>query len=416
MLHFIQEIMNAGAVVMLPIVIFLLGIIFRMKPGRALKAGLMVGIGFAGLLVVINLLMTTVQPAIDHYKALDSSHFTTVDVGWAAMGAASWSVPFAAPAVLLIVAVNLVLILLKATKVLNVDIWNFIHFLIPGALAYALFHSFWLGLLITVGLSVITLFLAQWIGPKWQEYYGLEGTTCTTFSYISFCYPMGLAFNWLFDRIPKVRDIDFNMEKAGEKLGFFGDTAFIGLIVGAFLGIMTRQHWTTVLSMGMGIAAVLVLLPRMVSVMMEGLTVIGDGAHQFMKRRVKDERDLYIGMDVALSLGDPTAITVSVLLIPLAILYAFIIPNMAYFPVGLLTGIVYMVPMFSLANKGNFFRTLVSSAVFLFIVEVFANLFAPEATAMMNATGVKITGQVTDAFFGYNLANVIISGLHAIFA
>ncbi|MFZ2625294.1 MAG: PTS transporter subunit IIC [Propionibacterium sp.] len=415
MLHVIQQIMNLGAVVMLPIVMFILGLIFRMKIGKALKAGLMVGIGFSGLQLVINLLMTTVDPAIQHYKGIDSSRFTTVDVGWAAMGAASWSVPFAAAAVLLIVVINIVLILTKATKVLNVDIWNFIHFLIPGTLAYAITHNAIIGLVVTVGLSVITLFVAQKIGPRWQEFYGLKGTTCTTFSYITFALPLAIGFNWLIDRIPKVRDIDISMEKTGERLGFFGDTAFVGLIVGVFLGLITRQSWQTTLTMGMGIAAVLVLLPRMVSVMMEGLTIIGDGASDFMKRRVKDDRELFIGMDVALSLGDPTAITVSVILIPLAIAYAFIIPNMAYFPVGLLTGIVYMVPFFSLASKGNLFRTLISSAIFLFIVEVLANLFAPQATAMMNATGVKITGQVTDGFFGYNLANVVISALHMIF-
>ena len=120
-------------------------------------------------------------------------------------------------------------------------------------------------------------------------------------------------------------------------------------------------------------------------------------------------------MDVALSLGDATAITTTVILIPLAILYAFIIPGMTYFPVGVLTVIVYMVPMFSLASKGNLFRTLISSAIFLFIVVFFANIFAPEATLMMHATGVKVDGMVTDGFFGFNLADVIISAMHHFF-
>lgn len=412
MLDAITAVMTLGAAVMLPIVMTILGLIFRMKIGKAIKAGLMIGIGFTGLQVIITLMVTTVQPAINYYKGMDSSGFTTVDVGWAAMGAASWSVPFAALAVLLIVGLNILLVMLKWTKVLNVDIWNFIHFLIPGTLAYAITGNFWIGLVVTVGLSVITLFIAQWIAPKWQEFYGLEGTTCTTLSYITFSLPLAVAFNWLIDRIPVVRDIDISLEKVSDRLGFFGDTAFIGLIVGALLGAITYQPWQTILSMGIGIAAVLVLLPRMVSVMMEGLSAIGQGAQAFMKRRLGDKAELHIGMDVALSLGDPTAITTTVILIPLAILFAFIIPGMTYFPVGLLTGIVYMVPMFSLASKGNLFRTLLSSAIFLYIVLFFANIFAPEATLMMNATGVTVDGQVTDGFFGYNLANVLISALH----
>lgn len=262
MLDVIQGILGLGAAVMLPIVISLLGIIFRMPIGKALKAGLMVGIGFTGLQLVINFLMATVEPAINYYSGLDSDRFTTVDVGWAAMGASSWSVPFAAPAVLIIVFLNIGLILLRWTKVLNVDIWNFIHFLIPGTLAYAITDNLWIGLGVTVGLSVITLFIAQAIAPKWESFYGLEGTTCSTFSFIAFAYPLGWAFNWLFEKIPGVRSIDISLDKVSNRLGFFGDTAFIGLIVGCFLGALTRQPWQGVLVMGIGIAAVLVLLPE----------------------------------------------------------------------------------------------------------------------------------------------------------
>lgn len=411
-----QQILALGAAVMLPIVMTILGIIFRMKIGRALKAGIMIGIGFSGLQLVITLLMETVQPAIDYYRSFgDSARFTTVDVGWAAMGAASFSVPFAAPAILLIIGINVALVLLKWTNVLNVDIWNFIHFLIPGTLAYAITGNFWIGLGVTVGISVLTLFVAQWIAPRWQKFYGLTGTTCSTFSFIAWAFPIAWAVNWLIDRIPRVRDIDIDLEKVGDKLGFFGDTAFIGLIVGVFLGVMTLQPWETVLIMGMGIAATLVLLPKMVSVMMEGLSALGDGAQTFMRKRLGDKHELNIGMDVALALGDPTAITTTVILIPLCIGYAFIIPDMSYFPVGILTAIVYMVPMCSLASKGNLLRTLISSAIFLFIVVYFANIFAPQATMMMNATGVEVDGSVTDGSFGFNPAAVVISALDQIF-
>ncbi len=414
MLEIIQGIMGLGAAVMLPIVMTILGIIFHMKLGKAIKAGIMVGIGFQGLQLIIGLLMGTVEPAISYYQALDTSGFTTVDVGWAAMGASSWSVPFAAPAILLIVLINIILVVTKRTKVMNVDIWNYIHYLIPGTLAYALTNSVAVGLIVTVGLSVITLFLAEKIAPRWIEYYGLEGTTCTTFSFISFTYPFGVLVNKIIDRIPGLKNIDVSLESVNEKFGFLGDTSIIGLIVGFILGIITKQSWQTVLTMGIGVSAVLVLLPKMVSVMMEGLTAVGTGAQNFMKKKVGEDAELYIGMDIALGLGDPTAITTTVILIPLAILFAFIIPNMSYFPVGLLTVIVYMVPLLAMASDGNLLRTLISGALFLFIVEICANVFAPEATAMMHATGVAVEGTVTDGFFGFNLANIIISLIHSI--
>lgn len=55
LLNIVQTILGMGAVVILPIMIFILGLIFRMKIGAAIQAGLMIGIGFQGLLLVINL-------------------------------------------------------------------------------------------------------------------------------------------------------------------------------------------------------------------------------------------------------------------------------------------------------------------------------------------------------------------------
>lgn len=57
LLNIVQTILGMGAVVILPIMIFILGLIFRMKIGAAIQAGLMIGIGFQGLLLVINLLI-----------------------------------------------------------------------------------------------------------------------------------------------------------------------------------------------------------------------------------------------------------------------------------------------------------------------------------------------------------------------
>lgn len=414
-LHYVvQAIINMGAVAMLPIVIFLLGLLFRMKIGAAIKAGLLVGIGFQGLSLVVNLLITSVNPAIKYYEAIGSG-FTTLDMGWAALGGASWSVPFAAVSIPLIVLFNIILLKLKATKVMNVDIWNYIHFLIPGAMAYALFHSALLGLVVTVGLSIITLFVSEKVAPKWQEYFGLEGTTCTTFSFITGAYPISILINKLIDHIPGLNKVDIDMERLGDKLGFVGDPAVIGLLVGLLLGLITKQKWTTCMTMGIGVASVLILIPKMVSVMMEGLTALGNQASAYMKKSLGENSKIYIGMDVALSLGDPVCITTTVICIPLVILMAFIIPHMTFFPVGILTVICYIVPFCALPSKGNLLRTLISSVFVLLLVVFFANYFASEATAMLSVTGVKVSGMVTDGFFGFNPACVIIGLLSKIF-
>lgn len=73
---------------LLPVVIAILGKFFGMKLGHAVKSGLLVGIGFQGLVLAVNLLITSVEPVMSYYKALGSG-YDALEVGFAALGAAS---------------------------------------------------------------------------------------------------------------------------------------------------------------------------------------------------------------------------------------------------------------------------------------------------------------------------------------
>lgn len=410
-LNFFKTISDLGAAVLLPVVIAILGLVFRMKVGQAIKSGLLVGIGFQGLSLVVTLLVTTINPVIEYYKKMGHG-YTTIDIGFAAVGGASWTVPFAVFSIPVIILLNLLLIKLKAVRVLNIDIWNFIHFMIPGAMAYALFHSALIGFLVTIVLSVVNLFFAQWIAPKWSEHFGLEGVTCSTLAFIALYYPIAVLLNKIFDLIPGVRKIDVNFDRIEKRVGFFGDPAFIGLIVGLFLGVLTRQTVPTDLTIMMGFAAVMILLPRMVGIMMEGITPISTAATAYMKKHVDENNNIYMGMDVALGLGDPACITATAIAIPFTIAFAFIIPNMSYFPLGLLAQICYLTPVIVVASKGNVFRSVLFTVMCMFLVTFCANAFAPEATAMMQATSVHINGMITDGQFGWNPGNILVALIH----
>lgn len=413
LMNAVQTLLGMGATAILPIMILILGLVFRMKFGEALKAGLLVGIGFNGLGLVINLLFSTIQPAVDFYSKLGHG-YTVTDMGWAAVGAASWSVPFAPFVVPVIFIINVIMIRMKWTKVMNVDIWNFIHMLIPGALAYAMFNNVWIGILITLIMAIVAIKFGEHVAPAWQDYYGLEGTTCTTASYI-LMYPIFEALDKLYSKIPGLNKVNVNVDELSQKLGVFGESSFIGIVVGVILALMTKQNVTVVFQMAIGFASVLVLIPRMVAVMMEGITPIGGAANEFMSKWVGEEDTLLIGMDVCLGLGDPTCIVITAIMIPYTILCAFIIPNMNYFPVGILSVVCYTVVVPTLAHRGNFIRTLISCIIMITFIAWATNVFAPEATMMVSTTGLKVKGMVTDSFFGYNLMNVLLEVIHRLF-
>ena len=395
LLNIMHVITSMGASAILPLVIFILGLVFRMKITAAIKSGIMVGIGFIGLTVVVNLLSTSLQPAIDYYSALGSG-FTIVDIGWSAVGAAAWVAPFAGLVIPIGLLLNILLIRMKWTKTLNVDIWNYMHFLVPGALAYFIFDNFFLGLTISVVLSVLALFVGDKVAPMWQEHYGLEDTTCTTFIHTAWTLPFTWAVNKVIDFIPGLNKLDVNADSLQKRLGLMGDPAIIGVIVGLVLGILTKQNIQNIVSMAMGVAAVQVLLPKVVGILMEGLSPIGKAAKAMMIKQMGDDAELNIGMDCALGLGDPATITVTVITIPLTMLAALILPGVQTFPIGILTSIIYMTTMSVMASKGNVIRAVISTLCFTIAVMYLGAYVAPGATQFLTGAGVKLTSQGTD--------------------
>lgn len=80
-LDFFKYIIGLGVTVMMPIIITILGVIFRKKISVAFKAGLTVGVGFVGLGVITSLMLTTITPVT---KALVENYnfkLTATDIG-----------------------------------------------------------------------------------------------------------------------------------------------------------------------------------------------------------------------------------------------------------------------------------------------------------------------------------------------
>lgn len=393
--NIVYTITGMGATAILPLVIFILGIVFRMKIGAAIKSGIMVGIGFIGLGLVVGLLNTSLQPAIDYYSNIGGG-FTIADIGWPAVGAAAWTVPFAALVIPIGIILNLLLVRFKLTKTLNVDIWNYMHFLVPGALAYYVFDSFLVGLSVAIFMSIIALFVGDLIAHKWQKYYGLEGTTCTTAIHTAWTLPFAWLVNKIIDFIPGLNKLDISLEFAQKKLGIFGEPSIIGVIVGGILGIITKQDITKIVPMAMGIAGVMVLLPKVVSILMEGLNPIGKSAKEIMQKKMGQDAELNIGMDCALALGDPATVTVTVITIPLTMFCALVLPGIQIFPIGVLMSIIYMTTMTVMACNGNVIRSIITTLLFCIVVMYLGGYVAPGATEFLTGAGIGLKGEGTD--------------------
>lgn len=89
----LQAFASLGAMCMMPIIILVLGLIFRVKMNVLLKSALMVGIGFAGVNIVINWFVSQVSPSVTQMVANWGIQTSIMDVGWPARAAATWANP-----------------------------------------------------------------------------------------------------------------------------------------------------------------------------------------------------------------------------------------------------------------------------------------------------------------------------------
>ena len=76
-----QFITDLGAAVVLPVLIFVFAVGLGQRPGRAFRSALLIGIGFVGIGLVINLLLEQLGPAAEGMARRLQVDLTVIDVG-----------------------------------------------------------------------------------------------------------------------------------------------------------------------------------------------------------------------------------------------------------------------------------------------------------------------------------------------
>ena len=208
-----NALLSAGPIVLLPIIITIIGLLFRVKLLKAFRAGLTIGIGFAGIKLVINLLSSNLGPAAKAMVENFGIHLDILDVGWGAIAAVTWSSPIIPLLIFGILLTNVVLLLFKLTNTLDVDIWNYHHMAIVGIMAYFVTGNVFIGLGASIIMAIISFKLADWTAPYVEKYFGIPGVSLPTMSALS-SIVIAAPLNQLIDKIPGVNQTQTNA-KAG---------------------------------------------------------------------------------------------------------------------------------------------------------------------------------------------------------
>lgn len=180
-----KALIDAGSYVMLPIIITIIGLIFRLPLSKAFKSGITITCGFVGINLLVNLLKSAVSPAASAMVTNFGLNLDVTDVGWGAISSITWASPIVAFLVFEILGINILMLVLKATKTMDVDIWNYHHMMIAGILVYYVTENIVWALIATAMTAIMTLKFADWTAPLIEHFFGIPDVTLPTISYTS---------------------------------------------------------------------------------------------------------------------------------------------------------------------------------------------------------------------------------------
>lgn len=401
----VQYVLGFGPTVLLPLVLFFLALFFKVKPAKALRSSLIVGIGFVGIYAIFDILTSNVGPAAQAMVERTGISLPVVDLGWPPLAAITWGSPIAPFVIPLTMLINVAMLALNKTRTVDVDMWNYWHFALAGTLVYYSTGSFVLGLSAAAIAAIVVLKVADWSAPLVAKYFGLEGISLPTLSSVVF-FPIGLLFDKIIDKIPGLNRIHIDPESVQKRLGIFGEPMMVGTILGILLGIIAGYDFKHILLLGISIGGVMFILPRMVRILMEGLLPLSEAIKKYLNAKYPSRDDLFIGLDIAVAVGNPAIISTALILTPISVFIAFLLPGNKVLPLGDLANLAVMASMIVLACRGNIFRAVITAIPVIIADLWIATKIAPFITGMAKDVNFKMaegsSGQVSSFLDGGN--------------
>jgi galactitol PTS system EIIC component len=401
----IDYILGFQAYVMLPVIIFILSLVFRIKIKEAVKASLTIGIGFIGIFTMFNFFISNVGPALEALIKRTGLHYNVLDVGWPPMATITWSFKLAPVLLVILIVLNIALLFFNLVDTANIDIWNYWHFIFMGALVYNATNNVLFAILATIVSDIVTIKIADYCAKDVQKFLGIKGISTPTLSGAVY-YPIAKIMNNFIDKIPKLNKIEADPEYIQKKLGIMGEPMIIGLVLGILLGFSSGYDVKKILELGFSISAVVYILPMMSGILTKGLMPISDGMKEFLNKKAPHLKEKYIGLDLAVILGNQSVIVTGLLLMPISLLLAFIIPGVNFIPLGDLPNIIGFEAMIIVACSGNIIRGLIICTPLIAGKLIVASKLSSVFTAIAKVVDIKFPGyegEITSFLDGGNI-------------
>lgn len=406
----LDPIIGAGPLFMIFVVFSVIGLVVRLGFLRAIRNGLMIAVGFNGVYIVVEYFLGKVAPAASALATRFGGVFTYTDIGWSAFASFAFASPWAYAVIILSLAVNLVMIFTNMTETLNLNIWDFWEAIIATLVVYGLTNNIVAGLVFGTFLAWFNLMMSDFNAQRgYCRDLGFEGLAFYQGTNVAW----GAFGHYVGNFLEKIGfKAKFTPDYIQEKFGVVGEPAVLGGIIGLLMGIGAGYFWIDIVMLMIALSTSLVLIPMMSGIVMQALVPVAEAAAVFMKKS-SSGRQLYIGVDPAIAVGNTTVLSITILMVPILLGMAFLIPGNINHPLADLPSLLFLWVFVVAPNKFDMLRTLITTTLMGMYGFFAVNMGVAKWSTMVAAsTGLEITkGTGVTSWYLILCPEILVSGL-----
>lgn len=430
MLEFMKSIIDTfGSAIIVPIIIFIIAKIFKVTIKKSFLSAVYAGVALQGFTLILNSFTPIITPVINRMVESTGVNLPVFDVGWQATSLVAFSTSAGMIYLGLGILLQTILFLIKWTDVFQPsDLWNNYSYMVWGAMVIGVTGNFPLGIACMVLLNLYSLLISELVAKRWSSYYRYPNCTIIAMHNVE-ASVFAVFADPIYNKLG-LNKIKLNPKELEKKLGFLGEPITLGLFLGMFIGILgnitritTMEAWGEIMKVGISTSAVMAIFPKVASMFAQAFAPITEAARKIMQKA--GNREWYIAVNDAVGYGEPATLISGLILIPIMLVIAMILPGNKVLPVVDLLAIPYMVQGLVAIHNGNIPKVLVSGIIWfglgLYICTSTAPLFTDMATSIgvaipagamlitsFNILGKPLMGLV---FFAFLSANPIYIGL-----
>ena len=397
---------NITAPAFLPVIIFIICKVLKMKTKKAFLSGLYAGIGLDGFMLLINAFTPIVSPIVKQMVDSTGIHLPIIDLGWQTASVFAYSSEIGLAFFAFAIVFQVFLFFIKWTDIfLPSDLWLNYTYMIWGAMLYVATGNWILSFGLMVILNLFRILIFEVISNRWSKYY--KYPNCTI---VSMHNTEASLFLILIDpllNLFKLNKVKINPKRLREKLGVFGEPATLGLLVGLFIGFLGNMDrlnslvaWGQITKLGIVLAALMLIFPKIAGIFGQAFKPMAEAANKSILGGNTEEgnnndkttvKKWFIGVDDSTGYGEPATLLTGTILIPIMLCMALILSGNETLPMVDLISLPFMIESIIALTNGNMIKVIITATMWYSAGLYMCTWTAPYYTHAAEVAGIALT-------------------------